>query len=74
MSAVPKAATTSGVITLSGKNAKSSQLKPASKPPTSQPTPGKCPALARSMAGLKPTQSASRPVTGMRVKNCSDSR
>ncbi|MCY1556181.1 hypothetical protein D9M68_929110 [compost metagenome] len=41
----------------------------AVSPPTTQPTPGKCAALARSMAGEKPTQSASRPVTGMRVKN-----
>ena len=72
--AVPSAATTNGVITLSGNKISSSQLKPASSPPTSQPTPGKCPALARNIAGLKPTHSANRPVTGMRVKNCSDSR
>eukprot|EP01034_Spumella_vulgaris_P032523 gene32522-40134_t len=44
------------------------------KPAASQPMPGKCAALARSMAGLYPTQSASRPVTGMRVKNCTASR
>ena len=45
------------------------QNTPAVSPPTTQPTPGKCAALARNMAGEKPTQSASRPVTGMRVKN-----
>ena len=37
--------------------------------PTTQPTPGKCPAAARSMAGENPTHAASAPVTGMRVKN-----
>ena len=42
--------------------------------PITQPTPGKCAALARNMAGEKPTHAASRPVTGMRVKNCSASR
>ena len=72
--AVPKTATTKGASGVSGSSSSSSQLRPASRPPTSQPTPGKCPALARSMSGLKPTHSASGPVTGMRVKNCSASR
>ncbi len=50
--AVPHTAATSGANTLDPSPASKSAVKAATSPPTSQPTPGKCPALARSMAGL----------------------
>jgi hypothetical protein len=52
----------------------SSPNTPAATKPTSQPTPAKCAALARSMPWSNPTHAASRPVMGMRVKNCMASR
>ena len=37
--------------------------------PTSQPTPGKCAALARTVSGLASIHWASVPLTGTRVKD-----
>ena len=51
-STVPRAAITSGVMAVSGSTHASTTLADATRPPTNQPTPGKCAALARSMAGL----------------------
>ena len=45
-------APTKGAIALLGNTSNSAALADAVMPPTSQPTPGKCAALARSIAGL----------------------
>ena len=65
---------TQGAAGTAGRSSNRPHNTTAVSPPTIQPTPGKCAALARSIAGLKPTQPARRPVTGMRVKNCRASR
>ena len=51
-STVPSTATTSGAIGAAGNSANSAALAIAMVPPTSHPTPGKCAALARNIAGL----------------------
>ena len=52
LNTVPSTAATSGVKGLGGNHANNKAVSPATKAPTTTPTPGKCPALARSMAGL----------------------